>query len=194
MVDHPIPDIEDELVPIRPRPNLVRKEPFVQHVKLVIPNITCIRSETAGLINTDLFNPNINIVELEDLEDAVGRRRMNTCIILIILSISPVANQAANFRYDKSKKGSNSTINRQNRRLVVMCPFSKPNSNTAMILLGPGMCKQFWNNDPSFGDNGSICKYFIILILYILFQFINVSLFLVYRSRLDDYVNKYTKY
>ena len=104
MADHPIPDPLDEPNPIRPRPNIVRSEPFLQHVELVVPNVRCIRSETAGVINTDLFNPTINIVKLEDLIEANGRRRMNTCLILIILSISPVNNQVVNYRYDKGKK------------------------------------------------------------------------------------------
>ena len=48
--------------PARARLNLVQKELFSQHVELVVQNIKSIKSDTAGVINTDLFNLNIGIV------------------------------------------------------------------------------------------------------------------------------------
>ena len=55
-------DLNDLPDPARARLNLVQKELFSQHVELVVQNIKSIKSDTAGVINTDLFNLNIVIV------------------------------------------------------------------------------------------------------------------------------------
>lgn len=169
MADHPRPGIKNKDLPdtVRAILNLLQKEPYLQHVELVVQNIRSIKSETADVINTDLFNPNIRIVKLENLKDQ-RRKRTHSCVILMILSISPVTSQGITFKYDQKAKGSQGTNQQHDHRLVVMCPSSKSGSNAAIVFLGSGICKQFWNNDTSLRENGSICKYYIILKIYII--------------------------
>ena len=135
-----------------------RSEPFCQNVSLLMTNIKIVRSHTAGVLFHRPFNPNSSLISLKSLIRDGARHGKN--IIVIILSIS-LASANSQIQVQQRFNGTRGHVNhtRHDRKIVVMCPFSPPGSNTAIILLGSaGSSDRFFDGDISLRDNGAIRK------------------------------------
>ena len=80
-------------------------------------------------------------------------------MILIILSISSVSNNSLT-QYQQKYIGGRGQINSvcHDRKMMVMCPLSSPDSNTAIILFGASCWEIFFEFDISLQDNSQIRK------------------------------------
>ena len=122
-------------------------------------NIEIVRNETAGVAMRRPFNPTSVLIPLSTLL-SVGSNH-GTNLILIILSIASV-HENNQTKYQQSFKGNQGTVDSvcHDCRMVVMCPFSPPGSNTAIVLFGAGCCERLFKGDILIRDNGQIRKYF----------------------------------
>ena len=79
--------------------------------------------------------------------------------MLIILSNKSVAINTQT-QYQQNRNGSKGHIDsvRHDQKMVVLCPLSPVNDNTAIILFGSGCCERIFDGDISLRDNGSISK------------------------------------
>ena len=128
-----------------------------QKVPISMENIELIQSNTPGVNLRQPFNPNSHLISLNKLISNGSHHGTN--IMLIILSISSVATNAQT-QYQQNRNGSRGHVDsvRHDRKMVVLCPLSPVNANTAIILFGSGCCERIFDGDISLRDNGSISK------------------------------------
>ena len=182
-------DEDDELSNVQD-PLEVRKEPFCENEVISMVNMEMIRSHTADVVHRRPFNPSSDIISLNELLTNGSQHGKN--ILVIILSITSAAGNS-NIQVQQRYNGNRGQVNsiRYDRRMVIICPFSDPGKNTAMILFGVGCCDRFFDGDISLRDNGVIRKLnanfdFYLLFCLMLFYFFNFSY--LRRSRYDAFV------
>ena len=137
---------------------LDRHEPFIGNLSLSMSNLSVAKNQTAGSNRRRIINPSNNLRSLQQLMNS--GTQYGTNMILLILSISPVTGNNLT-RYQQRQKGNIrgeiKTV-RHDRRMVVMCPLSDSDKNTAVILFGSGCCERIFEFDIAMRDNGQICK------------------------------------
>ena len=135
-------DEDDELSNIQDRLD-VRKEPFCENEVISMVNMEMIRSHTTGVVHRRPYNPSSDIISLNELLTNGSQHGKN--ILVIILSITSAAGNS-NIQVQQRYNGNRGQVNsiRLDRRMVIMCPFSDPGKNTAMILFGVGYCDRFF--------------------------------------------------
>ena len=137
---------------------LDRHEPFIKNLSFTMRNISTAKNQTAGSNRRSIINPSNCLISLQQLIHSGTQYRTN--LILMVLSISTVTGN--NFtQYQQRQKGNiRSEIKtvRHDRRMVVMCPLSDPDNNTAVILFGSGCCERLFEWDIAMRDNGQIRK------------------------------------
>ena len=131
---------------------------FKQHVDLTMDNIEVHQSNTPGVLQRRPYNPNSQIMSLQDYIQGGTQHGKN--LLLIILSISAVPINSMT-QYQQKNNGSRGNLDmmRHDRKMFLMCPLSPSRSNTALILFGAGTCERFFEGDISLRDNGAIRKY-----------------------------------
>ena len=133
------------------------QEPFRANVNLVMSNIDIVRSHTADVLHRRPFNPNSQIISLNTLVKNRSRHRTNIFVIILsIASASVNTSLQVQQRYNGTRGQVSNVLH--DRKMVVMCHFSPPGSNTATILFGSGCFEGFFEAVISLRDNGSICK------------------------------------
>ena len=137
---------------------LDRHEPFIQNLSFNIGNISAAKNQTAGSNRRSIINPNNRLISLQQLMRSGTQYRTN--LILMILSISTVTGNNLTQYQQRQKGNMRSEIKtvRHYRRMVVMCPLSDSDSNTAVILFGSGCCERLFEWDIAMRDNGQIRK------------------------------------
>ena len=149
----------------RRRPEVINNPPindrtgiFRTKQPISMENIELIRSNIPGVNLRRPFNPISNLIPMNELISNGSRHGQN--LMLIILSISSVAINAQT-KYQQSRNGSKAHIDsvRHDRKMVVLCPLSPVNANTAIILFGSGCCERIFDGDISLRDNGAISKF-----------------------------------
>ena len=132
-----------------------REEPFCENEILSMVNMSMVHSHTAGVVLRRPFNPNSHLISLRDLLLNGSQHGRN--ILVIILSITSASGNN-DIKVQKRMNGNRGQVNsvRHDRKMVVMCPFSEPGKNTAVILFGSGSCDRFFDADISLRDNGAI--------------------------------------
>ena len=131
---------------------------YLEKICLDISNVSVTKSNTPGVMQRRPFNPDSQLLALNDLMN--NGSTYGTNLLLIILSISAVTTNNMTMYQQKSNgiKGGANTV-RHDRNMVVMCPLSPSGNNTAMILFGAGCCERFFDGDISLRDNGEIREY-----------------------------------
>ena len=120
-------------------------------------NINTVCSHTAGIIHMKPLNPKIQLISLNTL--VKNGSHHGTHIVAIILYISSASDNTS-LQVQQRYNGIHSQVNnvRHDINMVVMCPFSPPGYNTAMILFGSGCCEIFFEADISLRDYVAIRK------------------------------------
>ena len=116
-------------------------------------NIPC--SHTSGVLHIRPFNPISQLISLNMLVKNVYCHGTNICVI--ILSNSSASGNTQ-LQVQQRYNGTRGQVNnvRHDRKMVFMCHFSPPGSNTDMILFGSRCCEIFFKADISLRDNGDI--------------------------------------
>mgnify|MGYP000040400412 CR=1 FL=1 len=121
-------------------------------------NISAAKNQTAGSNRRRIINPSNNLISLQQLMNSGTHYRTN--VLLMVLSISSVTgNSITQYqqRQNGNIRGKIKTV-RHDRKMVVMCPLSDSDNNTAVILLGSGCCERFFEWDIAMHDYGQIHK------------------------------------
>ena len=106
-------------------------------------NIDLIQNITPGVNLRRPFNPNSQLISLNELISNGSRHGTN--IMLIILSISSVAiNAQTQCQQNRNRSRGNVDSVHHDRKMVVLYPLSPVNANTAIILFGSGCCENFF--------------------------------------------------
>ena len=118
-------------------------------------NINIVCSHTDGVLQIRTFNPNSLLILLNT--SVKNGSLHGTNIVVIILSISFASGNTL-LQLQQRYNGTRGKINNvlHNIKMLVMCLFSPPGLNMAMILFGSRCCERFFEAGLSLRDNGDI--------------------------------------